>query len=150
MSLDVYLRVPDRLNADNVREAIFIRRDGRTAEITRREWQQLMPGVEPVTVMIADDETVYHGNVTHNLVPMASEVDLYQVLWRPEEIKISTAADLIDPLQAGLDRLRADPDTYRAFNPPNGWGNYEGFVRFIEEYLAAARDHPKATVSVSR
>jgi len=35
-------------------------------------------------------------------------------------------------------------------NPKNGWGDYEGLVRFVKEYLKACIDYPDAEIKVSR
>jgi len=94
--------------------------------------------------------TVYESNITHNLGRMADAAGIYQHLWRPEEIGITTAAQLIEPLAAGLDLLKADPARFEAFNSPNGWGLYKHFVPFVERYLEACRENPDATVEVSR
>lgn len=94
--------------------------------------------------------TVYDGNITHNLTAMADAAGIYQHLWRPEELGITKAYDLIEPLQAGLERLRADPKTFKALNPPNGWGNYDGLVQFVSDYLAACIANPDADIEVSR
>lgn len=93
---------------------------------------------------------VYGANITHNLVEMAREAVLYWALWHPEELGVTKAKELIDHLQMGLERLKADPEKYRAFNPENGWGSYEGFMEFVEKYLKACRENPDATVRVSR
>jgi hypothetical protein len=103
-----------------------------------------------VTLTAVRPTTVYDSNITHNLGRMADEAGIYQHLWRPEEIGITTAAQLIEPLSAGLALLRSDPAHFRAFNAPNGWGLYEHFVAFVEQYLDACRENPDATVSVSR
>jgi len=81
---------------------------------------------------------------------MATAAGIYRHLWRPEELDISTAKDLIEPLQKGLDTLEADPDKFEKFNAPNGWGMYEHFVPFVREYLEACKQHPKSTIYVSR
>jgi hypothetical protein len=94
--------------------------------------------------------TVYDANITHNLGAMAREAGIYQHLWRPEEIGITKAEQLIEPLRVGLERLKAHPDHYSKFNSPNGWGMYEHFVPFVERYLAACVENPDAEVSVSR
>jgi len=60
------------------------------------------------------------------------------------------ARDLVAPLRAGLELLRAEPDRFKAFNPENGWGDYDGLVRFVENYLAACETYPDAEVRVSR
>lgn len=93
---------------------------------------------------------IYGANITHNLNKMAAEAGIYEHLWRPEEIGITTAAQLIEPLRAGLALLKSDPARFEAFNPSNGWGSYEGLVSFVERYLEACEEAPDAEVSVSR
>lgn len=94
--------------------------------------------------------TVYSANCTHNLTTMADAAGLYQALWRPEELGIRKAAELIDVLDKGLSELRADPAKFKQFNPSNGWGDYEGLLEVVAGYLAACRQHPDAEVEVSR
>lgn len=74
----------------------------------------------------------------------------YKHLWRPEEVGVSTAAQLIEPLRDGLELLRAYPDRFKKLNPPNGWGTYDGLVHFVEQYLKACEANPSATIEVSR
>ena len=93
---------------------------------------------------------VYWANITHNLGKMASEAEIYEYLWRPEEINIVYAEQLIQPLTKGLFKLKADPDHYKTFEAPNGWGLYENFVPFVERYLEACIDHPSAKVHADR
>jgi hypothetical protein len=81
---------------------------------------------------------------------MAEAAGIYQHLWRPEEIDITKASQLIEPLRHGLALLRAEPNRFRKFNPPNGWGNYEGLVRFVAAYLDACERFPDADVSPCR
>lgn len=97
-------------------------------------------------------ETKYHFdyNITHNLGKMAAEAGIYVHLWRPEELGITTAKELIEPLKNGLTQLRSDPDHYKKFDASNGWGKYEHLVEFVRDYLQACIDHPEAEVSVSR
>jgi len=93
---------------------------------------------------------LYDANITHNLGPMADAAGIYYHLWRPEEIGINTAGQLIEQLEKGLERLKSNRRRFESFNPANGWGTYEGFVSFVEKYLQACKDHPKAEVIVSR
>lgn len=93
---------------------------------------------------------VYSANITHNLGKMAKAAGIYECLWRPEEIGIITAGQLIEPLEAGLKKLLAAPRKYQRFDSPNGWGLYVHFVPFVEKYLAACREHSDATVDASR
>jgi hypothetical protein len=147
MSLDVYL---NEGSAGPERWAIFIREDGQNKEITLEEWNRRFPGRQPVLAKVGGGSTIYEGNITHNLTEMAEAAGLCKPLWRPEEIGIERAEQLIDPLESGLIELRADPDKYKPFNPENGWGHYELLVRFVDDYLQACKENPEAKVSVSR
>lgn len=92
----------------------------------------------------------YWANITHNLNKMADAAGIYEPLWRPEEIGITVAAQLIEPLKEGLERLTAKPHEYKLLNPSNGWGDYGGLVSFIANYLDACIKCPHATVRASR
>lgn len=93
---------------------------------------------------------VYWANITHNLAILAREAGIYECLWRPEEIDITQAKDLIVPLSLGLLTLKGDPERFKRLDAPNGWGTYEQFVSWVERYLQACIDNPEAMVSVSR
>lgn len=148
MSLDVYLTMP---GAKIERPAqIFVREGGQTRAISREEWEARFPGAEPVTVEETTSEQVYSANITHNLNKMAAEAGIYEALWRPEEIGVTTARQLIEPLEKGLALLKSDPPRFEKHNAPNGWGLYKHFVPFVEQYLEACREHPDALVSASR
>lgn len=148
MSLDVYLTIP---GAKIERPAqIFVREDGQKRVISREEWDARSPGVEPVTLKEAESECVYSANITHNLARMAEESGLYDVLWRPNEVGITTARQLIEPLAKGFALLTSDPARFEKFNSENGWGLYKNFVPFVGNYLKACVDNPDALVSVWR
>lgn len=100
--------------------------------------------------MVTHEQYVYEANITHNLNRMAEAAGIYLHLWRPEELGITLAKELVEPLRAGLLKLKADPDHFRQFNASNGWGLYENFVPFVEKYLAACEADPDATVVASR
>lgn len=93
---------------------------------------------------------VFDSNITHNLGKMADKVGIYYHLWRPDEIGIHKAEQLIEPLERGLKFLLDDPDRFRAFDPANGWGDYDGLVRFVDGYLTACRENPDADVRANR
>lgn len=127
-----------------------------------------------------EEDEVYSRNITHNLNTMASEAGVYDALWRPYRVadpersrrvaeleaahqyhgpdgayalenSITVRAHvLIEPLRAGLELLRADPERFKKHNPENGWGDYYGLCDFVEEYLAACERWPSATVEISR
>ncbi len=93
---------------------------------------------------------VYDTNITHNLAVMAREAQLYYPLWRPEEIGLTKAGELIPFLRAGLKLLRDKPAEMEKHSPPNGWGRYIDFVPFVERYLRACEEYPDADIRVDR
>lgn len=93
---------------------------------------------------------VFQKNITHNLTKMADAAGIYKALWRPEEIEITKAGQLIPILEAGLALLKSEPDKFKAHNPENGWGTYEGLVEFVEQYLAACREFPEGKIAADR
>lgn len=153
MSLDVYLEsnVPFERTPSS---GIFIRESGDKPcmEISDEEWRKRFPGQEPARVRNLPEQTttLYSRNITHNLGKMARAAGIYEHLWRPDEINIAKARQLIMPLVDGLERLRAEPEKFRILNPENGWGTYEGLVEFTADYLAACCRYPSANVRTCR
>ena len=85
-----------------------------------------------VTLTAVREVPVFECNITHNLGKMADAAGIYQHLWRPEELGIKTAGELIEPLRAGLNKPKSNPGHFAQFNPENGWGNYTGLVTFVD------------------
>lgn len=147
MSLDVYLEIDELVTQP---AAIYVRENGQMREVTRAEWDERFPGTEPHVRVEIESNTVYSANITHNLGRMASEAGIYEVLWRPEEIGVERAGQLVGRLAAGLALLEQDPERFKALNPENGWGDYEGLVDFTRRYLAACEQWRDAKVKVWR
>ncbi len=103
-----------------------------------------------VTLTSASGEELYSANITHNLNKMALEAGIYECLWRPEEIGITHARQIIEPLTDGVVRLATDKARFEAFDAPNGWGRYINFLPWCVKYLQACKDHPDALVSACR
>ena len=93
---------------------------------------------------------VFSANITHNLGSMAEEAGIYKYLWHPEELGITKAAQLIQPLREGLALMKSDPKRFKKFNSPNGWGMYKHFIPWMERYLDACGEYPNADISVGR
>jgi hypothetical protein len=115
-------------------------------------------------------EEVYDANITHNLGEMADKAGIYEALWRPHRLKegynipeddrdteydyecstTTLGKEIIPIIEKGLADLKARPKYFEEFNSPNGWGMYEHFVPFVENYLNALKEYPEAEVIVSR
>lgn len=52
------------------------------------------------------------------------------------------ASDAIPQLETAIQKLEADPEKYRAMNPSNGWGSYEGLIEVLKRLLENCREKP--------
>ena len=115
-------------------------------------------------------EDLYSANITHNLGAMADRAGIYNALWRPyrllanynisrgnseeeykfEEFNIVKAKNIINIVEIGVVKLKANPDQFRVLDSPNEWGIYDHFIPFVEEYLKACNKYPEAIIKVSR
>jgi hypothetical protein len=144
VSLDVYLEEPKPASPIREHATVLL------ALIDAGRHDEQMDGLEQALRNYLAPARVYDANITHNLGEMAGAAGIYQHLWRPEEVGITTAAQLIEPLRAGLSVLESGPERFRQYNPSNGWGSYDGLVRFVREYLEACEENPEATVRAWR
>jgi len=86
------------------------------------------------------------GNITYNIAPM------WVVALGGAGIRRFEGAPGVEaagPLSEGVERMRADPATYRAMNPPNGWGNYEGALEYLDRLARACALHPSHRIRIS-
>lgn len=95
-------------------------------------------------------QAIYQRNITHNLGKIAERAGIYQALWRPEELGITNADQLVPILTRGLEYLYTNTEELRALEPSNGWGTVEDLISFVSYYLSAAESNPNATIEVSR
>lgn len=149
MSLDIYLEVEHPVSVDPERN-IPVRENGQTVLYTLQEWKDTGHDYDPVTIEVSPTNCAWHGNITHNLWIMAKEAGIYAELWEPETLGITKAGQLTVPLIVGLLELVAYPLKYEEFNPPNGWGNYDVLVKFVNDYVDACYRYPDATIRISR
>lgn len=165
MSLDVSLYLEKPIEKSGT--GIFVRDGGRTLELSAEEARERYPDA------VIKEETyltdcVYDDNITHNLCEMAEQACLYYALWRPykllpqwtdnanieeyefEKSHTVLAKDIMGYIAIGYAKLISEPEYYKSLNPSNGWGSYDGLVRFVSNYLKACVDYPLAMVKVSR
>jgi len=134
MSLDVYLYLPSEESPRE--EMIIIERDGILESVSRESWVVSVPH---------HPYEIYTANITHNLGQMAAEAGIYKALWRPEEIGIRYAKQIVPILEKGLRALKHNPEHFKAFE-----GKYESLLRFVERYLHECRGNPEAFLRASR
>lgn len=84
-------------------------------------------------------------NYTYNIQPMLALAGIPSLT----DFDGKTAEACIPQLTEAIRAMESYPPKYRALNPPNGWGDYDGFLPCLRELLTAFEAAPKATVDVS-
>jgi hypothetical protein len=97
-------------------------------------------GQEPHVIREYDDQGRYL-NYTHNTNGM----------WRSAGLELrdfdgKAAAELILPLSQCLTVMESDPERFRAMEPENGWGSYDGTVDVLRRLLDTCMRHPEGTI----
>ena len=81
----------------------------------------------------------------------AMDTTLYYACWRPEEIGAKTVADVLPMLIQGIHYMIDHRVELVKYNPENGWGTYEGFIKFLLNYKQACEDNdPECTITTWR
>ena len=145
MSLDLHIitKTPIRKQGTGV----YVRENGQTVELTTmEEVRSRFPDADlsDISVYEYEDDSLWHGNITHNMNEMASKVPiegtdltLYDLLWRPEEHDFVTAGAPYyrEYMLKGFLYLRTHKEELLPLNPDNGWGNYDQLLAFTLDYL---------------
>lgn len=96
-------------------------------------------GAEPVAVGGLD------ANYTYNVAPMFSAA-IGETPGGWDGVSAETVANRCDMI---LEAFAADPEKFRAMNPANGWGSFDGARSFITTIRDECRRAPRAIVQVS-
>jgi hypothetical protein len=92
-------------------------------------------------------DTFFSINITHNVNGMFEAAGLYQILWHGDGL---IAGEQVPALEVGLLDMEKNPDHYKQFDAPNGWGTYVQALPWLREVLNACRAHPTALLRCSR
>ena len=164
MSLDITIYAQE--TKPQTTSGIYVRRNGQRVELSIEEAIEIIPGFEPVTT---ETNEVFSTNITHNLNGMASKCGLYEAMWRPykllneydkdfdrdEEYQFENenrvlCSDIIEHLEKGIEELKNNRETYEAYNPPNGWGSYDGLLETAIYLYLACCEYPEGEILTSR
>ena len=119
------------------KDTILVRRDGHIATVTLNRPGKLNAMTRPMWRRL--------GEVLDEL---AGDEDLRCVVLRGAGGKSFSPGNDISEFEMRADQLRSvvenalqsledHPDYYRKFDPPNGWGSYEGVLKFMREFRTA-------------
>lgn len=92
------------------------------------------------------------ANYTYNCSGML--VEATKVGWPPEGLSLNDlhgweAYDVAHVLHHALEVMQSDRSKYEAMNPENGWGDLEGWMKFLRTIIEACEKVPEAKFSVS-
>ena len=145
MSLDVYIKYKEKKQANYFLDHPYI-------------YDDLTEGDKSAF----HEEEYWSANITHNLGNMADhipvklngiETTLYYICWRPEEIrpaiKVNTDT-VLEGLMQGIAYMLTNRKELLQYEAPNGWGTYNGFMKFLLNYKQACEDNPDCEIEVSR
>jgi len=83
------------------------------------------------------NEIIDVGNYTFNVSPMyikAMGITLGSLHNKP-------VYEVLHVIRSGIDNMNCDPEVYRALNPNNGWGKYEGALQFLNAIYKACYEN---------
>lgn len=105
-----------------------------------------------------EEDREWVANITHNMNKMAQRIfvsenkeTLYDSVWRPEELyrEIYTN-EMKNVLTKGICIMISKRKSLLRYEPKNGWGSYDSFLKFLIEYKEACEDNPGYIIEVSR
>lgn len=86
-------------------------------------------------------------NCTYNLSDMFREAlpDLKDGMWGLNNLSGSEAEPHLSKAIKDMDE---NPDKYKAMNPKNGWGDFDGALEVLVQILSWCQQAPRGTISV--
>lgn len=84
------------------------------------------------------------GNYTSNAARMWTDALGHRLV----DLKDKNAGESLPALTAAVDRMIAEPEHYRAMEPSNGWGDYDGALAYLTALRDACLVHPKAVIHI--
>lgn len=105
-----------------------------------------------------EEDREWVANITHNMNKMAQRIfvsenkeTLYDYVWRPEELyKEIYTNEMKNVLTKGICIMISKRKSLLRYEPENGWGSYDSFLKFLIEYKKACEDHPGYIIEASR
>jgi hypothetical protein len=93
------------------------------------------------------ETTVVDKNITHNLGRMWVEAGIHDVLYNSEG---KTAQSVLPILHKGLRLMIAEPERFKKFDPPNGWGTYKHALPWLSDLINEFEEYPNGIIGVSK
>lgn len=91
-------------------------------------------------------EVVDCGNYTYNVAPMFAKALGGNGL---RDLHGEAAWKVIPKLEVAVSQMQEHANDYRQLNPPNGWGDYDGALAWLQGILASCKENPKCIIRIS-
>ena len=92
-------------------------------------------------------QEVAHANITHNMTELWYALGIYEILYNGQG---KYASDVYNQLHRALLRLEVDRAKWEAYDSPNGWGTYDGALRFLTIIVKACEEFPNARIDIDK
>lgn len=89
---------------------------------------------------------VAEKNITHNLSGMWRQAGVYSALYESEGLR---AKDVLPVLEEGLRLMQAQPQRFKVYDSPNGWGTYKNAVPWLSDLIVEFKKYPEGIIGVS-
>lgn len=86
------------------------------------------------------------GNYTYNVSPMYYKAFGEGGIYSLSAMAGHTAAPFI---KGAITTMRENENEYKALNPSNGFGDYEGAITYLAKILHGCEEHPEAQVFIN-
>lgn len=67
-----------------------------------------------------------------------------------ESVEPLFGRDMVDVLDRATSWMRTHPEEFTSLDPGNGWGDFDGALRYLETIFEAAKKWPSGMFQVSR
>ncbi len=98
-----------------------------------------------LTAMV--ETCVVSKNITHNLIGLWKNLGIYEALYLSEGKK---AKEVLPILEQGLGKLLREPERYKQFDSPNGWGTYVQALPWLAELVEEFKKYPDGVIWISK
>jgi len=100
-----------------------------------------------IDVVPAKREEVVWKNITGNVSPMWELAGIYDELYNSDGKKVS---DIIEKLEEGVMYMVRNANKFKPLNPKNGWGSYEGAVKWLWDLIHEIKKYPDGIIEISK
>lgn len=100
-----------------------------------------------ISLISSTGEYLADKNITHNLAKMWKKAGVYDSLYSSDK---KTAKEVLPILKKGLIKMIDNPEKYKQFNSPNGWGTYKDALPWLMELIVEFEKNPDGVIEISK